>query len=105
MKHLQLLMGIPNKQLLLVVSKGTYCSLITSIDYLLDRVTIYRLVLYVLIGFIALAAILSYVQLLPFSPLALLLSTVFLVVICWTANSIFAIIFEVPANVESASVI
>ncbi|HYX49505.1 MAG TPA: RnfABCDGE type electron transport complex subunit D, partial [Ktedonobacteraceae bacterium] len=75
--------------------------MITSIDYLLDRVTIYRLVLYVLIGFIALAAILSYVQLLPFSPLALLLSTVFLVVICWTANSLLASIFEVPANVES----
>src|SRR5947209_11655650 len=101
MKHLQLLMGIPNKQLLLVVSKGTYCSMITRIDYLLDRVTMYRLVLYVLIGFIALAIILSYVQLLPFSPLSLLHSTVFLVIICWAANSLLGSIFEVPTNVES----
>jgi glycine betaine catabolism B len=75
--------------------------MITGIDYLLDRVTMYRLVLYVLIGFIALAVILSYVQLLPFSPLALLLSTVFLVIICWAANSLLGSIFEVPTNVES----
>ena len=75
--------------------------MITGIDYLLDRVTMYRLVLYVLIGFIALALILSYVQLLPFSPLALLLSTIFLVIVCWGANSLLASIFEVPTNVES----
>ena len=34
--------------------------MITRIDYLLDRVTMYRLVLYVLIGLIALAAVFSY---------------------------------------------
>lgn len=75
--------------------------MITRIDYLLDRVTMYRLVLYVLIGLIALAVVLSYVQLLPFSPLSLLLSTVFLVIICWAANSMLAGIFAVPTNVES----
>src|SRR5918912_1765515 len=88
-------------QLIPVGSKGTFCNMITRIDYFLDRVTMYRLVLYVLIGHIALAAILSYVQLLPFSPLSLLLSTVFLVIICWAANSILASIFAVPTNVES----
>jgi ferredoxin-NADP reductase/Na+-translocating ferredoxin:NAD+ oxidoreductase RnfD subunit len=75
--------------------------MITRIDYLLDRVTMYRLVLYVLIGLLALALVLSYVQLLPFSPLALLLSTAFLVIICWAANSLLAGIFAVPTNVES----
>ena len=53
--------------------------MIARIDYVLDRITMYRLVLYVLIGLIAMAAVLSFFQLLPFSPLALLLSTVFLV--------------------------
>ena len=76
--------------------------MISHIDYLLDRVTMYRLVLYVLIGLIAIAAVLSYFTLLPFSPLSLLLSTVFLVIMCWAANSILASIFAVPTNVESA---
>src|SRR6266566_4467573 len=76
--------------------------MITRIDDLLDRVTMYRLVLYVLIGLVAIAAVLSYLTLLPFSPLALLLSTLFLVVMCWAANSLLARIFAAPTNVESA---
>jgi ferredoxin-NADP reductase/Na+-translocating ferredoxin:NAD+ oxidoreductase RnfD subunit len=76
--------------------------MITRIDDLLDRITMYRLVLYVLIGLVAIAAVLSYLTLLPFSPLALLLSTLFLVVMCWAANSLLARIFAAPTNVESA---
>ena len=60
----------------------------------------YRLVLYVLIGLIGTAAILAYFHQLSFSPLALLLSTAFLVVMCWAANWLLAVIFEVPINVE-----
>src|SRR5579863_520834 len=71
------------------------------IDYVLDRITMYRLVLYVLIGLIAMATVLAYFSLLPFSPLALLLSTIYLVIICWAANWILASIFAVPTNVES----
>src|SRR5713226_7770113 len=93
---------LPREQLLPVVSKGTYCSMITRVDSLLDRITMYRLVLYVLIGLIALAVVLSYFALLPFAPLSLLLSTIFLVIMCWAANSILASIFAVPTNVESA---
>src|SRR5213080_1318458 len=69
---------LPRGQRLPVVSKGTSFNMITRIDDLLDRVTMYRLVLYVLIGFIAMAAVLSFVTPLPFSPLSLLLSTLFL---------------------------
>ncbi len=75
--------------------------MITRIDDLLDRVTMYRLVLYVLIGFIAIATVLSFLTLLPFSPLWLLLSTLFLVMMCWAANALLAYIFAVPTNVES----
>ena len=75
--------------------------MITRIDDLLDRVTMYRLVLYVLIGFIAMETVLSFLTLLPFSPLSLLLSTLFLVMMCWAANSLLAYIFVVPTNVES----
>ena len=76
--------------------------MITRIDDLLDGITMYRLVLYVLIGLLVVAEILSFVHLLPFSPLSLLISTVFLVVICWAANTILASIFAIPTNVESA---
>jgi glycine betaine catabolism B len=72
------------------------------IDYLLDRITMYRLVLYVLIALIGVAALLAYFQLLHFSPLSLLLSTIFLVVISWAMNTIFAFVLKIPTNLESA---
>src|ERR1700719_1714599 len=72
------------------------------IDYLLDRITMYRLVLYILIGQIGMAAILAYFKLLHFSPLALLLSTAFLAALCWAMNTICAHVCQVPTNVESA---
>ncbi len=64
----------------------------------------YRLVLYVLIGFIGIAAILAYFTLLPFSPLWLLASTLFLVVMCWAANTMFAYVFKAPTNIESGPI-
>lgn len=72
-----------------------------KIDSLLNRVTAYRLVLYVLIGFVAVAVPLAALKLLPFSPVALLISTAFLVAMCWAANTVLARIFDIPANVES----
>lgn len=72
------------------------------IDYLLDRITAYRLVLYVLIAWIGIATVLASFQLLHFSPFSLLLSTIFLVVICWATNTIFAFVLKIPTNLESA---
>src|ERR1051326_9050070 len=84
-----------------VVLKGMWCSMMARVDDLLDRVTMYRLVLYILIVLLATAAALALLGLLPFSPEALLLSTGFLVVVCWLANVLLACLFAVPANVES----
>src|SRR5438552_19217329 len=92
---------LPRGQRLPVVSKGMSFNMITRVDDLLDRVTMYRLVLYVLIGFIAMATVLLFLILLPFSPLSLLLSTLFLVMMCWAANSLLAYIFVVLTDVES----
>ncbi len=50
---------------------------------LIGLLTMYRLVFYVLIGLLGMAAILAYFKLLPFSPLSLLASTLFLVIMCW----------------------
>ncbi len=78
--------------------------MMTPIDYVLDRITMYRLVLYVLISFIGLAAILAYFKLLPFSPLWLLASSLFLVIMCWATNTVFAYTFKVPTNIESGPI-
>jgi len=61
----------------------------------------YRVVLYLLIGLIGVATILSAFKVLAFSPLALLASTAFLIIICWAMNTILAFMLNVPANVES----
>jgi glycine betaine catabolism B len=76
--------------------------MIIPLDRLLDRITMYRLVLYVLVGYVGVAAVLSAAGLLPFAPVALLISAAFLVLMCWAANTILARIFNIPANVESA---
>ncbi len=78
--------------------------MIAKIDYIIDRTTMYRLVLYVLFGLIGIAAILAYFKLLAFSPLALLASTAFLVLMCWAMNTIFGYVFEIPTNIESATI-
>jgi glycine betaine catabolism B len=75
--------------------------MMTRLDYILDRTTMYRLVLYVLIGLIGIAAILSFFSLLAFSPLYLLISTLFLIAVCWATNTILEWIFDIPANAES----
>lgn len=75
--------------------------MMTYVDDLLDRITMYRLVLLVLIGLITIATALSPFGLLPFTPQALLLSTGFLIIVCWITNLLLARIFAVPANIES----
>lgn len=71
------------------------------IDSLLDRITMYRLVLYILIAWVIAAVAFSAVGILPYDPFAMLLSTAFLIAACWVTNKVFAKVFNVPANVES----
>jgi ferredoxin-NADP reductase len=71
------------------------------IDYLLDRVTMYRLVLYVLLGFIVILSFSSFLSLIPYSFVTIYLSTAFLIGVCWIANTIFSLVWDVPANTES----
>ncbi len=71
------------------------------IDSLLDRITMYRLVLYFLIFLLAAAAVLGSLGIMPYSPVSLLFSAATLTVYCLAANSLFALIFKVPANKES----
>ena len=76
--------------------------LTTRLDRALDGITMYRLVLYVLAAYVAMAAVLAGFGLLPFGPLALLGSVALLIVMCWAANTILGRVFGVSTNVESA---
>ncbi|MCL5006934.1 MAG: RnfABCDGE type electron transport complex subunit D [Patescibacteria group bacterium] len=70
-------------------------------DALLNKITMYRLVVYVLVALLAAAFVLSFFGLLPFSPLALVFSTAIILAIALLANKAFAAVFEAPVNVES----
>lgn len=71
------------------------------IDTLLDGITMYRLVLYYLLVLLFVAVIFSIVGILPFSPISLIFSTLFILSISWITNTIFAYAFKAPTNVES----
>ena len=72
------------------------------IDNFLDRITMYRLVLYELIGLLVIAILLGFLGLLPYSPGSILFSTAFILFISIVTNSIFSKVYEAPTNVESA---
>jgi ferredoxin-NADP reductase/Na+-translocating ferredoxin:NAD+ oxidoreductase RnfD subunit len=78
--------------------------MLTRLDAALDRITMYRLVLYELLGLVGVAAALAAFGRMPFAPGALLLSAAFLVGLCWAANAVLARVFGVPTNVESACI-
>lgn len=61
----------------------------------------YRLVLYYLLGLLALAVIFGAVGILPYSPVDIVLTTLFLLVVAWAANGLLAAAFKAHPNVES----
>ncbi len=76
--------------------------LMRPIDAVIDQITMYRLALYVLFFYVFVGIVMAFAGKLAFSPGALLISTAFLVLMCWTSNTILATVFNVPTNVESA---
>src|SRR5450759_483446 len=75
--------------------------MLKPIDALLNRITMYRLVLYYLIFLLGSAFVLSLTGVLAYDPYALLFSTSFLLAVCSVTNVVFARTFGVPTNVES----
>jgi glycine betaine catabolism B len=76
--------------------------MIKFIDDLLNRITMYRLVLYYLIFLLVIAFLMSVVGALTYDPFAMLFSIGFILALCLLTNRLFSSIFKVPANVESA---
>jgi len=75
--------------------------MLKPIDALLNRITMYRLVLYYLIFLLGSAFVLSLTGVLAYDSYALLFSTSFLLAVCALTNWVFARTFCVPTNVES----
>lgn len=71
------------------------------IQYVLDSMSMYRVVLYVLVAYIAIAFAYSLTGVLFFSPLEFVLSLVTIIGVSIAAHYTFAWIFEAPANLES----
>ncbi len=71
------------------------------IDNLLNRITMYRLVLYYLIILWAAAFIFSIFGILAYEPFGMAITAIIILCVCWLANVILAGVFEAPVNVES----
>lgn len=71
------------------------------IDRFLNSITMYRLVMYYLIVLLAIAAVFGAVGWLPYGPVAVVFSSLFLVLVAWVVNGICAAVMKVPANSES----
>ena len=72
------------------------------LDLLTNRITMYRLIVYLLLTLAAVAIVLSIFGVLDFDPFAMILGGVVLVVASIGVNALFAYMFSVTRNSESA---
>ena len=61
----------------------------------------YKVVLYYLIILWVIALMFSFLGILSYTPISMVISLVILLVVAWATNNIFAYVFKVPANTES----
>jgi len=64
--------------------------MICGIDHMLNRVTMYRLVLYYTTGLLAIAFLLGFARMVPEDPTALIFSLVLIIGTCWVTNGLYA---------------
>jgi ferredoxin-NADP reductase len=71
------------------------------VDNLLNKITMYKLVLYGLLILAALSIVFGFLGILSFSGLSLLISLVIIVLFCYLSNLVLAKLYSVEANTES----
>ncbi len=76
--------------------------MIKLIDYFLNNITMYRLVLYYLICLVIIALIYSCLGIIAFNPITFSFSILLILITCLLTNYIFSKVFEAPVNFESA---
>ncbi|MFZ2560689.1 MAG: hypothetical protein WAW91_03660 [Candidatus Nanoperiomorbaceae bacterium] len=75
---------------------------IAILSKLIDRVTMYQLLLYYLVAILLLAAFLGSIGVIAYSPFAILGSAAVTVIVAYVTNCIFAWAYEAPSNPLSA---
>lgn len=78
--------------------------MLERLDKILNQITMYRLVLYFLTSVLLLAIGLAFLSLVPYSVTEIILSTAFLVGLCWVTNMLLASIMKVPVATESSHI-
>lgn len=73
----------------------------TFVDDFLNKITMYRLVLYYLLVVLGAALLFGSLGILGINPVHLLFSTAVILAVCWGTNTLFATVFEAIPNVES----
>ncbi len=74
---------------------------IDAVDAFLNRITMYRLVLYYLLGLWGLAILFGGAGWLPYAPLSLVGSGAIILFVSIVTNAVFAYVFEAHTNIES----
>lgn len=74
------------------------------IDNFLNSITMYRLLIYGLGVLLVISIIISWLGLLPFAPLELLVSLIVLLIVCNVVNFGIGKLYKAPVNIESASI-
>lgn len=75
--------------------------MLKTIDAFLNRLTMYKLVLYGLLAFLVVADVLAWTGRLSIGPLALLVSMVIFGLACYVSNELFGRLFRAPLGSES----
>ena len=75
--------------------------MIKAIDTILNKITMYRLVVYELLFLLVAAGALGYFGVLSYNPISIALSAAFIFCVCWATSEIFAFSFDAPYNPES----
>lgn len=75
--------------------------MIKFVDNFLDKITMYRLVLYYLLFLVLVGAIFSIFGILPYKFAGFAISVFLITLSCWVTNKIFSKTFRVPVNFES----
>src|SRR5665213_3301404 len=79
-----------------------WLKLIRLIDRFVDGISMYRLLMYYLVGLLIAAVGLSAVGDMHYSAVQIAISATVLVIACWCINKAFAYIFYAPVNPESS---
>src|ERR1035437_2778060 len=72
-----------------------------TIDNILNKITMYRVALYELVGLLVVAGVLGFFHILPYTPVSILFSVAYILAVCFIINKIFAWGFDAPSNPES----